>query len=670
MGSFLDPVNVSFEDGVYQPGAKAYFYQAGTSTPLDTYSDSGLSSVNANPVEANGSGQFGAIYMKRNQKYKVVLKDSDGNTIYTRDNVSAITLDEHVYLRLLQIASDPISQGATADGSTDDQTALQAAIDEAETNGTYVVDLLGKSYGCETQLTLHSGVKIINGTIAGGFRGEAEALILAQGTRGTAVNITSDVTIGDSQLTSASQTPALGRDSFCLLGDSTDWDESSTFTHGIMTRLSSASASTGTNVFLNERSPMGFASGAAAQIQPLTMLTDIHFEDVTFTDSTSQLYALIEINTCHRVSFKNCKFDYLGSYTADDGCLKIRACADVLIENCEWLNRFSSSGVGLFVGEASRDVTVRNCKFTGIPTAIRLGGPPGAFEGCVRDITIDGCEFQDCEVTHISGEAACLNTTIKNCRFADSGTTGPSAIYYAGANLRVKDCDFHHIPDYSIYYVPDMDLSTANVSAFGCYIEGNTIVGGAEVNESIQIEPPDGAQGLFEHCSIQDNRIINSRGMGIHLEPTGDVKYMIIARNHIINAADYPIYLEKGTTSVIGVLQLLDNVCIAETGGDYAAWIEATVTNFFMRGGFYERVSGGPVCVSLGTMTYCNVSDVHFKNGADAINGPTSPTLAFIHSCTYEGITGNLTTVSGGNWQAVNGVGDKTVVTLGDITVT
>lgn len=68
------------------PGAKLYFYEAGTSTELDTYSDSALSVPNANPVVADSGGLFGAIYLSATS-YKVVFKDASEVEQWTQDNV-------------------------------------------------------------------------------------------------------------------------------------------------------------------------------------------------------------------------------------------------------------------------------------------------------------------------------------------------------------------------------------------------------------------------------------------------------------------------------------------------------------------------------------------------------------------------------------------------------
>lgn len=61
-------------------GAKLNFYITGTSTPKNTYSDSGLTTPNANPVVADSTGRFGPIYLAVDADYKSILQDSSSVT--------------------------------------------------------------------------------------------------------------------------------------------------------------------------------------------------------------------------------------------------------------------------------------------------------------------------------------------------------------------------------------------------------------------------------------------------------------------------------------------------------------------------------------------------------------------------------------------------------------
>lgn len=72
-------------------GAKLYFYTTGTTTPLATYSNSGLTVANANPVVADSAGLFGEIFLTQSATYKVVLKTAADVTVWTADPVAGGT---------------------------------------------------------------------------------------------------------------------------------------------------------------------------------------------------------------------------------------------------------------------------------------------------------------------------------------------------------------------------------------------------------------------------------------------------------------------------------------------------------------------------------------------------------------------------------------------------
>ena len=75
-------------------GAKLQFYEAGTTTPLDTYSDEDLLTANTNPVVANAAGRAGPIYVTPGVAYRVIVKTSADVTIYDQDEVTGSSLDE------------------------------------------------------------------------------------------------------------------------------------------------------------------------------------------------------------------------------------------------------------------------------------------------------------------------------------------------------------------------------------------------------------------------------------------------------------------------------------------------------------------------------------------------------------------------------------------------
>lgn len=67
-------------------GGQLFSYQAGTTTPLATYTDSTGVTQNANPVILNSRGECNC-WIPPNTGYKFVLEDSFGNVIWTVDQV-------------------------------------------------------------------------------------------------------------------------------------------------------------------------------------------------------------------------------------------------------------------------------------------------------------------------------------------------------------------------------------------------------------------------------------------------------------------------------------------------------------------------------------------------------------------------------------------------------
>lgn len=86
---FFNP-NEQFSDSAGLPyaGGTLAFYASGTSTPLNTYSDSALSIANTIPVVLDSAGRANTVFLQ-NLAYKVALSDVNNNLIWTEDPVYA-----------------------------------------------------------------------------------------------------------------------------------------------------------------------------------------------------------------------------------------------------------------------------------------------------------------------------------------------------------------------------------------------------------------------------------------------------------------------------------------------------------------------------------------------------------------------------------------------------
>lgn len=74
------------ENGAPIPGAKLYFYENGTTTPKDTFSDIDLSVANQWPVVADGAGRFTDDIFMETDAYRIKLTDSAGVQIWNKDD--------------------------------------------------------------------------------------------------------------------------------------------------------------------------------------------------------------------------------------------------------------------------------------------------------------------------------------------------------------------------------------------------------------------------------------------------------------------------------------------------------------------------------------------------------------------------------------------------------
>lgn len=75
-------------NGIPLNGGLLYTYQAGSTTPLTTYTDINGSIANTNPIVLNTSGRLAnEIWLSYGYNYKFVLQTSSGTTIGTYDNL-------------------------------------------------------------------------------------------------------------------------------------------------------------------------------------------------------------------------------------------------------------------------------------------------------------------------------------------------------------------------------------------------------------------------------------------------------------------------------------------------------------------------------------------------------------------------------------------------------
>lgn len=89
---WFQPIQHFFIAGTVVPGAKAYFYLAGSVTPVNVFSDVGLTTAITQPVVADANGVFVEIFLTPGTAYKVDVQTSAGVSLtgYPADNQLAV----------------------------------------------------------------------------------------------------------------------------------------------------------------------------------------------------------------------------------------------------------------------------------------------------------------------------------------------------------------------------------------------------------------------------------------------------------------------------------------------------------------------------------------------------------------------------------------------------
>lgn len=222
---FTLPKQVPFTNaGELIPGAKAYFYLNGTSTPQDTYTTSALSVAHTNPVVADGNGKFPAIFLDGTLRYKVKLTNASDVEIYTTDDflddaaftaadipvadAGAIFTALDVESVLAEIRNDlaafTTGNGASTVGVEDaagnlDAINVEAALAEIFTSLADPAKVL--LYGGTAQTLTGAGAVNVTSSITHVVTTGADALTLADGVEGQRKFIVMKTDGGDGTLT-------------------------------------------------------------------------------------------------------------------------------------------------------------------------------------------------------------------------------------------------------------------------------------------------------------------------------------------------------------------------------------------------------------------------------------------------------------------------------------
>ncbi len=422
MSSFLSPkFRAIDENGTPLDGAKLYFYETGTTTPKDTYSNQALTNANANPVVSDSAGWFGRIYLDTDAEYTVKLTKSDGTLVWSVDNVDPAVLNGTLNTRVDQIATNPLDYGAAGNGSTNDYQAIQDAIDAA----TGTVDLLGKTYRCDSALAMRAGVELKNGAIDfSQAASQPNEMLVLRGSRGSAITLSGNATIGDTTITLTSVS-GLAENDWLFLYSSASWSANATL--GEMVQIDSIS---GTTVTLKTPIAHGYLTADSASVKEITTKQYTAFTDLTITANAgaSTDGKVLVIDMAEGVEIRNVRIN-----GAKGAGINVRASVNVRIRDCI-LDEDDGAGVGIDIGEHSRDIFVDACVVRRFYDGIKVGTPETA-KGVTYYVTISNCRIEESSRHGIRGEDSANFLNLIDNEIVKTAST---ALSHIGANVCVR----------------------------------------------------------------------------------------------------------------------------------------------------------------------------------------------------------------------------------------
>ncbi len=105
MATIIAPFTAVDGNGNVRANAKLYFYQTGTTTPQNTFTDAALSVTATNPVVADSNGLFSAMYLgdpPTFTAYKAILKTSADVTVWTTDPIAGAPITSPLSASMLR----------------------------------------------------------------------------------------------------------------------------------------------------------------------------------------------------------------------------------------------------------------------------------------------------------------------------------------------------------------------------------------------------------------------------------------------------------------------------------------------------------------------------------------------------------------------------------------
>jgi hypothetical protein len=561
MGNFqLPKTTVLDANGNPVSGGKLYFYLTGTSTPEAIYQDEANLTPHANPVVADSAGRVAPIYLQTSKTYKLVVKDAADTTLYTIDPVKSYALaGASISTRLLQVASTPLDYSGVGDGVANDAAAVQSAINSA--SGT--VDLLGKTYKCNSAVTVPSGKRIVNGTLDFSDCLDAWCInITGTYNSGTEYFLNADCAVGDTVLTLTSVS-GLAVGEWLRL-----WDNQSWYTGidaGELVRIKSINAGA-LQITLTGKTLGAYAWAQSAKLVRITPKSNVTLRDLKIICAQSVSQAGIGAAWTENLQIHNVKITGVNIVG-----IVVQSSVHTAISQCD-INRTRDTtyGTGIKVNRGIKGLTISDCRIDDSPIGIEVGGDTSAVGdvGLCREIAISNCVINGSIYAGIWLRPS-QYVTVNNCVVVCGPGASSDGIVDNGSDNTIRNCTIRHAHRYGALLQPLRSLSYA------------TAGGGTPASKTDELSTRF-TDNVIEFCGSDGVRVVDDAA-------SLDLAGCIVSRNEINGVGGYGVYVgitNKNCTN----LRIDDNTISASTESPIYVTVAAakTLRRFSISGNIAE----------------------------------------------------------------------------------
>ena len=479
------------------------------------------------------------------------------------------------------------------------------------------MDLLGKTFRCDSAITLKDGVTLQNGTLNFTNCTDNE-YIVSEGTEGTPTLLTADCAIGDRYIdvTSAS---GLSVGDNCKLSSTATWAGSNKL--GEIVKISSIAV---LRVYFEKILSCGYAMADSASLAKLTPLSNITIKNITIISASA---APANGYVIWSDIVKNFNCENVRIEGVEDCGIKLIRSIDAKIKN---VNVYDSSGgsLGIHVSSCSENTVIDSCSLVGCLSGVEVG-QQGASTGQSRDTKILNTRISGCG-TGINIAPASEKCFVYNCTIENDSNGSDYGIYSTGTQNTFLNNVFSGVDSYCIY--EDPSLTYVATKPWRSTLSGNKITGssrsihlgnnldGVLCEKNILDGPTQ--YGIYIESGIQniviDSNIIKGTLNAYGIYALGLTKAKI-SKNQIIGndvALSYGIYLKAPSGAL--PITVSDNFVDGFLNSFYCDGVVVALTSLTLSGNAFVGASGAGVsCYIYGKMEFVTLIGNIFKRDDD-----------------------------------------------------